>query len=204
MKGCSDKKLCPGVGGLTTTVTGTWRRWQTGYAMSAHLQKLKESQRARPSNEPLQFTLRSLPSLFCVSSVAVTAVETADTGFIRISVRLIRSAALRTNRATCPTDLGPIVVLRPYSARGQRITRSACHSASRFTISRSGRPSRCNASAPEDSAALRSRYRPQRRSLPAAFHARAAQAARWPEKPFADVVDIVSWPRISYIEHAQG
>jgi hypothetical protein len=46
----------------------------------------------------------------------------------------------RTNRATCPTDLGPIEGLPPYSARGQMITKSARHSAATFTISRSGRP----------------------------------------------------------------
>jgi hypothetical protein len=49
----------------------------------------------------------------------------------------------RINRATCPTDFGPIVGLPPYSARGQRIAKSARHSVATFTISRSGHGNDC-------------------------------------------------------------
>src|SRR5437660_873559 len=53
-----------------------------------------------------------------------------------------------TKRATCPTDFGPIGGLPLNGERGQITIRSAFHSAAQLTISRSGRPCRCNFSAP--------------------------------------------------------
>src|SRR6266853_4059726 len=58
-------------------------------------------------------------------SVVLKSGRTSSTG---------QGAWSRTKRATCPTDVGPIVGLPPYSARGQMATMSAFHPAAQLTI----------------------------------------------------------------------